>query len=108
MTDSRDNHDFRRIVHERMAQTGETYAQARSQLRPRAGSIRHYAKHNETMIEALERAYRNDLPVIAHRLAANDGGGGPERVTMSAALRLIRDGQVKDFSVLLDGREVPL
>jgi hypothetical protein len=104
--------NFRRLVHERMAQTGETYVQARSQLQPRANSIRHYARRSETVIEALERAYRSDLPVIAYRRAyrraTDDGSGGPERVTMSAALQLIRDDQVKDFAVLLDGREVPL
>jgi len=64
---------------------------------------KHFSTSRETVVEALERASRDRRPLIAHRR-----GGGPEPVTLDVALRLLQEGVVDRFAVVVDDGEMPL
>ena len=77
------NADFKRRVRERMARTGESYAAARAQLLPRAGTL--HVTNGDTTVDSLERSGITE-PILAWRDALHEGPvvDGPERLRLRA------------------------
>lgn len=64
---------------------------------------RHYATPRETVIEALERAFRSGLAVTVYHCS-----GDSAAVDLTGALRALQAGTVARFTVRLGGQEMPL